>query len=201
MGNRIGTLIGLAAMAFMLVGCSLMGTSTVQQDQIDAAVAQTVTALNLSYPTIAPTFTAAPIIQTATTIPAATASPTLTLIPTYTPVIATALPCNWPVFISETVPDDTVFSPGTSFQKTWRISNAGNCAWNTSYKLVFTDGYQMGGPDYINFSSNVYPNGVIDLTLNLVAAATDGTYRGVWQLQTDSGYYFGQVWVEIVVSG
>ncbi len=29
-----------------------------------------------------------------------------------------------------TVPDDTHFSPGQTFDKTWRLQNAGDCEWS-----------------------------------------------------------------------
>ena len=53
--------------------------------------------------------------------------------------------CDKAQFIADvTVPDGTVFAPGATFTKTWRLKNVGTCAWNTSYQLVFFSGRANG---------------------------------------------------------
>jgi len=118
--------------------------------------------------------------------------------PTPTPS-KTPVPCNWPDFQSETIPDGTQFDPGDTFTKTWRIKNKGTCTWNTSYKLVFVAGDKMGGPSSKALSVNVDPGETADLSVNLTAPASEGTYKGTWKIQADDGEQFGNYWVEIKV--
>lgn len=111
----------------------------------------------------------------------------------------TPIPCNWPDFQSETIPDGTQFDPGDTFTKSWRIKNRGTCTWNTSYKLVFVAGDKMGGPSSKALSANVDPGETADLSVNLTAPASEGIYKGTWKIQADDGEQFGNYWVEIKV--
>ena len=46
-----------------------------------------------------------------------------------------------------TIPDNTVIPPGTSFVKTWKLRNDGNCAWGpgtTVDSMMFVGGTMMG---------------------------------------------------------
>ncbi len=116
--------------------------------------------------------------------------------------------CDWAQFIADvTVPDGTSFAPGTAFTKTWRLKNIGTCTWTTSYALVFVSGSQMGAPSVINLPSSVAPGATVDLSVNMTAPATSGSYRGYWQLRNASGVLFGigtyankSFWVDIKVS-
>jgi photosystem II stability/assembly factor-like uncharacterized protein len=106
------------------------------------------------------------------------------------------------------VPDGTLFSPGTNFIKTWRLKNAGSCTWTNAYKLVFYNGEQMSAPTSINVPANVAPNQTVDLTVNMIAPSSAGSYRGYWILSNPSGTLFGigtdaanPIWVDVNVSG
>jgi len=124
-------------------------------------------------------------------------TPTATLTATVT---NTPKPCNKTTFISETIPDGTEYAPGTAFTKTWRFKNAGTCTWNTSYKILFKSGDQMGGPASKNFPNNVAPGETVDLSVNLTAPATGGTYKGTWRAVSDSNEEFiHNIWAQIVV--
>jgi len=118
--------------------------------------------------------------------------------PTPTPS-KTPIPCNWPDFQSETIPDGTQFDPGDTFTKSWRIKNRGTCTWNSNYKLVFVSGDQIGGPSSKALTANVDPGETADLSINLTAPASEGTYKGTWKIQADDGEQFGNYWVEIKV--
>lgn len=105
-----------------------------------------------------------------------------------------------------TVLDDTRFSPGESFIKSWRLSNSGTCTWTTDYALIFIDGDQMTGNSPISLSNEVLPGQMIDLSVNLIAPASSGTYRGNWMLINNNGETFGlglegdkPFWVQITV--
>jgi hypothetical protein len=127
----------------------------------------------------------APVIPTVTPIPV-TAVPTISTLPPGTSN------CNRATFVTDvTVPDGTVFTPGQSFTKTWRIRNNGTCTWTTDYSMVFSTGDQLGGTTPVKLTSTVAPGQTIDLSQNLVAPNTAGSYRGYWLLSNASGTLFG----------
>ena len=100
--------------------------------------------------------------------------------------------CDKAYFISDvTVPDGTSFSGGSTFTKTWRLLNNGNCTWTTSYSLVFYSGEKMGGPDSVPLSVDVAPGQRVNISATLTAPSTPGTYRGYWMLKNTSGGVFG----------
>ncbi len=131
----------------------------------------------------------------------------LTVLPSYGPPPAPG--CDRAAFVTDvTVPDGTIFAPNEAFVKTWRLKNVGTCTWTTSYKLDFISGEQMGGPSSQNLPMSVPPGGTIDVSVNLTAPASPGTYNGFWKFENASGQKFGigvdgsKSWyVQIVVSG
>ena len=109
-------------------------------------------------------------------------------------------PCNHAKFISETVEDGTDFDPNDNFTKTWRLKNDGTCTWNTNYKLVFADGDQMSGPANKNLTQSVAPGEQVDVSVDLKAPGSAGTYKGIWKVADDEGqYYVHLIYVEIEV--
>jgi hypothetical protein len=142
-----------------------------------------------------------------------TPTPTVTgTLPTPTPT-RTVTPgpssCDRAQFIADvTIPDGYSVAPGASFSKTWRLKNVGTCTWTTSYQLMFDSGEKMGGPDTAAMPTSVAPGQTVDITINLTAPTTAGTYRGYWKFKNASGVPFGigpagtkSWWVEIKVSG
>ncbi len=147
-------------------------------------------------------------------------SPPATLTP-LPPLTATATPiqpppptlapsgCDRASFVTDvTVPDGTTFSPGAAFSKTWRLKNSGSCTWTTSYKALYYSGEQMSAPTSVNLPWNVYAGQTVDLTVNMVAPASPGQYRGFWILANANGTMFGiganasnPFWVQINVAG
>jgi hypothetical protein len=105
-----------------------------------------------------------------------------------------------------TYPDDTEVASGAAFTKTWRFVNTGTCTWTSSYALVFDHGDQMGGAASIPLAGVVPPGSTVDLSVNLTAPSSSGTYEGFWMLRNNSGVLFGlgasgnvAFWVRIVV--
>ena len=98
-----------------------------------------------------------------------------------------------------TVPDGKEIPPGKSFTKTWRLRNTGTCAWEAGTELVFGSGDQMDGPASVPVGP-VAPNAGTQVSVNLIAPGTPGTYKGNWQLQAPDGTRYGSIiYVEIVV--
>ena len=134
------------------------------------------------------------------TIPAVPTN-TFTPVPTNTAVFTptnTPIPCLLVGYsnatIDQTVPDNTVMAPGQTFVKTWRLINAGTCTWNSSYQLVFDHGDGMGittGYSQTMTAGSVAPGQSVDVSVNLTAPATTGTYTGYWRFRDPNGIYFG----------
>jgi hypothetical protein len=94
-----------------------------------------------------------------------------------------------------------------AFTKTWRLKNVGTCSWTTAYSLVFAGGDPMGAPAAIALPRTVLPGQTIDISVNLIAPAFSGTYRGAWELRNLSGKLIGTgagfsepIWVKIKVN-
>ncbi len=130
--------------------------------------------------------------------------PTFTPQPSAPPPTPTPKPCNLARFVSDvTVPDGTAFLPNQHFTKTWRLQNVGTCTWQ-NYALVFDHGDAMGGASVVPMSGVVPPGQSVDISVNLVAPGSAGSYRGYWRLRDDKGVVFGLTtgnpfWVDIKV--
>jgi hypothetical protein len=177
----------------VLVGCNLPGAQSTPASPGEAftQAAETVAAeLTQVSSQASPT----PMVpsDTATPINTSTPAPTKTLAftPTNTPI-----PCNLASFVTDvTYPDNTHVAPGQTFAKTWRIRNIGSCSWNSSYLLIFDHGDGIGvssGYTQQLTSSAVNPGQMVDLTVNLTAPASPGTYTGYWRFRDAGGVLFG----------
>lgn len=194
---------GLVFAAAMVLGaCNFPGATTQQSDVFATAAAQTVAAqlTQLAQGTEPPV---------ATEAPADTVTPTLTVTPVpTTPAPSPTTACtNAAQFVTDvTIPDGTNIAPGGNFNKTWRLKNVGTCTWDTSYSLVFAGGSAMGGPASQPFAGSVPSGSQVDLTVNLTAPGSPGSYTGNWQLRSGTGALFGigatassAFWVKITV--
>lgn len=188
------------------------------QNQINAAVAQTLSALTTSVAAVQLTDTAKP---TETVAPMETKEPTVA--PTTglaaAPAAASSQPTNTPLpgactdrasFVADiTIPDGTMVPPGTQFAKTWSIRNAGSCTWTPEYSIVWTGG-DMKGPSnsYPLTTANVLPGQTAHVTVTLTAPTNFIKYRSFWKLINKNKQVFGimdntgkeqSIWAEIVV--
>ena len=105
-----------------------------------------------------------------------------------------------------TVPDGSRVDPGDSFSKIWRLRNSGNCTWTRDYDLVFYSGDRMSGYYVVPMRGEVEPGEIVDLSVDLVAPRSVGTYRGYWMLRNAATYVFGigedgntPFWVKILI--
>jgi hypothetical protein len=105
------------------------------------------------------------------------------------------------------IPDDTAFTPGEPFTKTWRLRNNGTCPWTPEYSLVYIGGDAIPGPGAVPLSTTVAPGEAIDLSIGLTAPEEFGAYRNNYQIADAEGEPFGingfiedAFWVQIVVA-
>ncbi|GJM42859.1 MAG: hypothetical protein DHS20C20_31410 [Ardenticatenaceae bacterium] len=104
------------------------------------------------------------------------------------------------------VPDDTIFNPGESFEKSWQLRNSGTCPWTTNYSLIFAGGDDLGGDLSVPLESAIVPGQTVDITVALTAPETLGTYRADFLMADAAGNPFGVdgfadqvIWVRIEV--
>lgn len=177
----------------LLAGCQFpMTEPSVDRNATAAAetIAAQLTALVVTSGPVIPTTAAPPptipIIDTPT--PTATLTPTATF--TATP---TTVPCDRAQFVSDVnYPDGTDVQPGLHFTKTWRLRNTGSCTWTSSYALVFDHGAAMGAAAAVPLTSgSVASGGTVDVSIDLTAPSTPGTYQGYFKLRNASGVLFG----------
>ena len=147
-----------------------------------------------------------------------TPSPTATLAPTFPPLatstggtpfvsgptapVASTTGCYGLRFVSDvSVPDNTTMAPGQTFTKTWKVLNAGTCAWDAGFKFAFVGGEQMGGTTQ-TLAASVAAGSTFDISVPMTTPNKTGTLRGNWRMSTAAGQFFGdEVYVQILVGG
>jgi len=139
----------------------------------------------------------------ALTVTAPSTSPTEATPPAQQPgqPAATAQPgaCAQLSWVSDvTIPDDTVMAPGAQFAKTWRVKNAGSCAFSGTLNFI-GKGNQMSGQSPVALPK-VEAGQQADVSINLTAPTQSGDYQGTWQPRTDDGTPMENLVVRIKVS-
>lgn len=190
--KRKNIIFATTVMLAISAACSMPLAAQPNDERIELAAQQTVQAYMTQN---APSATPVLPEPSPTTLPAATAT-SQPVQPTPTPK-----PCNQAAFVSETVPDGSVFSAGQSFTKSWRVKNTGTCTWNPDYRLVFFSGDQLDGPNSVKLNKYIAPGEQVDLLVDLKAPSKPDTYTGYWRLQAEDGSRFAQVFVKIKVAG
>lgn len=182
MSKFIRIIASLSVALLILSACNLPSSApaTEEPNVVFTAAALTVQAqLTQSVPFNTPTLPPAPPTNTAVSFPTA-ALPTAILSVSATPV------CDQARFVKDvSIPDGTIFAPGASFTKTWRLTNDGTCTWS-GYTLVFDSGDAMSGTSPISIPT-VGSGSEIDLSVTLTAPTTVGSYKGYWRIRSASG--------------
>ena len=150
------------------------------------------------------------LTPTATQIPTNTPSPTPTqditatqvlTLTTGTPGTPGASTGDQAKWISQTISDGTRFAPGETFTMVWRIQNIGTTTWTSAYRLRHFSGERFGAPEMIALGTEVAPNQTVDITVQMTAPNTAGTYRTDWVMSNATLYNFNQpVYLEITVA-
>ncbi len=154
--------------------------------------------------------------------PPAVEDSTRMLLPTPVPATETALPPTPVAVLSGpncdsgaagqpldvTIPDGSVLQPGQSFIKTWRLVNAGDCAWDERYALVWFSGDSLDASEPMALSGIVQPGETVELSVGMRAPELPGSYQGYWKLRNPQQELFGigpdgqsPFWVRIEVVG
>jgi len=212
-GRKYPGLVYSLILIMVLAACNMPAPGS--QPRADApATTQTAQAVDAILQTqFAPTFTpqqpTQPVAQASITpgeiVPPPAQAATLTPTATTTPEIEFC--SDKATFVKDiTVEDGTIFSPGASFTKTWRLRNVGECIWTPQYKLVFVGGQPMNAPNEIPFTGYVNPNETVDLSITMTAPAANGAYQGEWMIRSADDQLFGigsqadkAFWVKITV--
>ncbi len=97
------------------------------------------------------------------------------------------------------IPDGTPIPAGTAFTKTWRIRNSGDIPWGAGYTLAHVEGTLMAAVSSIPVP-NVAAGQDVNLSVELKAPTTPGSYHSDWQLRDPQGNRFGaRFWLQIFV--
>ena len=143
-----------------------------------------------------------PIPAPTLSLPTDPALPTAALLPSPSPSES----CDQAAFVDETIPDGSQFPPGTAFTKTWTLRNAGSCAWNADYDVVFSSGNPMNAPVVLPLTKDPVPPGSeVTISIPFTSPLVGGSYRADFKLRNAGGVLFSfkdpsqTFWVEIQV--
>lgn len=90
------------------------------------------------------------------------------------------------------VPDGTVFAPGQTFLKEWRVRNSGSSAWRSGYRLAHVDDERLGAPESVAVPYTRAGEEAL-VSVSLKAPPTPGNYRSTWQMRNLEGQPFGEL--------
>ncbi len=128
-----------------------------------------------------------------------------TVTPTRDPLSASPTPSchDAALFVTDVnYPDNTHLNAGEKFTKTWKFQNTGNCKW-ANYTLAFVSGDRMEAADSVPVPETD-AQATVEISVDLVAPATDGAYTGNFELRNADGKTVPvgldpTFWVKIVV--
>ena len=200
-------LIGICLGLLLLSACSAStstSTPTLDLNPFRTEVASTVLAqvtqaLALTpSASLNPSPTATFALSSTPTQPATTpTSPPVTLA-SGTPGATTTNLAEW---VSQSVTDGTVFTPGETFTVTWRLKNVGTSTWTASYLFRFYSGNAFGAPQEILLGQEVAPGKTADIPISMKAPTTPGDYRSDWVMSNELRSNFKEpVFLEITVA-
>jgi uncharacterized protein YkwD len=192
-------LITLSLCTLLFVACGTTASATLSATETPVPS----TPASADLPTLAPSPTSTdPAVNSATPspTPADTAAlPSPTALPTQD--------CIDKAAFSEdvTIPDGMLLQMGESFTKTWRVRNAGTCAWS-GYELIYAGGEAMNGA-MSNPVPEIKPDDYGNVSVELTAPQRGGGTTGYWLFKNPAGETFGVgaegdglLWVQINVA-
>ena len=100
--------------------------------------------------------------------------------------------CNKAGFVSDiTVPNGTDVAVTQVFTKTWRLINLGTCTWTSNYQIIPAQG--AGDQQTFSLGVSVPPGHYVDISIQITAPSTAGTYGSSYKLESPDGVVFGIV--------
>jgi hypothetical protein len=207
------TLTGLALIVGALAGCNMpqirsSTTQNVDVTQVYQTVEARLTAAVTETPVVAasavPTDSGLAVATDTQQPPTLTATSASAIQPTSAPEVCDLAAPGIPIDV--TIPDDTQMQPGQAFTKVWRLKNAGTCTWQPDYQVFLFSGEAMGTPSTFSLGQQVSSGQSVEISVDMIAPQSAGTYQGNWKLRNPSGTAFGigpngnsSFWVRIVV--
>ncbi len=209
MAHKKRTLSGIGVLLSLLwsAACSPSvptSTPTLDQNPLRTEVAATVLAQVTQALAWTPSLT--PLLSpTATNPPTSTPSPTASPSPSATVNLSSGTPkagtedqAQW---VSQSIADDTTFSPGETFTMTWRLKNTGTSTWKAGYLLRYYSGESFGASEEISLGREVLPGEEIGISIQMKAPANPGTYRSDWVMSSENRSNFKEpVYLRIKVA-
>ena len=191
-----------ALLALVLSACNgQAATETATVTATEGPVATTVISITEAPPGTGTTLPSPEISATATSATPLTATPTVgTLQPANAPDCT-----NSASFVADvTIPDNTNVAGGTTFTKTWRVSNTGTCIWGPGYTLTHYSDERLGAPDSVPLVIT-YPGQTADISVDLTAPNSNGNHRGNFVIENPAGLIMkvgddSRLWVIINVT-
>ncbi len=204
----------LLLVLIILVGCSApaASTPTIDPKMVYTQVAQTVAAQitnaakltpkatftlmpsDTPAPSITPKATNATVVALTGTV-AATNAPgiaTATLVPTSSGALP-PIPDKME-YISQSIADNTKFSPGQTFTMNWTIKNIGTTTWDNKYLVRFFGGVRCGAADDA-IGGTVEPKETYEVSLKMTTPTTPGSYSTLWVITNPDGRNFGSFYL------
>jgi hypothetical protein len=200
-------MIGIWLGLLLLSACSASPpttTPTLDLNPFRTEIASTVLAEVTQALALTPSATLIPS-PTATRTPSSTPAETATAstgpqvtLDSGTPKPTTTDLAEW---VSQSVADGTVFTPGETFTITWRLKNVGTSTWTASYLFRFYSGNAFGAPQEILLGQEVAPGDTVDISIPMKAPTTLGDYRSDWVMSDEFRSNFKEpVFLEITVA-
>lgn len=203
------TVIGICLVMFLLPACGPSApdsTPTPDLDLFRTVVAATVLAKVTLDLALTPSATPVPS-PTATQVPTETAASTPEQADTAPPNPQATLTNGTPgtvdraEWVSQSIPDGTIFAPGETFTITWTLRNVGSSTWTPFYMLRFFSGNAFGAPQEVFLDREVLPGETVDIAIPMRAPTALGEYRSDWVLANPARSNFKEaVYLEITVA-
>jgi len=171
----------LLTCVFLLSACgSAAGQPTFDLETIYTAAALTAQAQS-AQTVISPT----KVPQATPTVPTlpASATPVIT-----SPTAAPSTLCDSALFVSDvSIPDGTIITYGTTFDKTWKLQNTGICTWETTYYIQYESGPLPPTSPKVFLPNRVAPGQTVDITTSFDMQLNSGNQRSNFSLRNASG--------------
>jgi hypothetical protein len=109
---------------------------------------------------------------------------------------ATAIACDFDYeVVTQSPPDNDGYPELTSLTKRIRIVNDSKCPLDDDTRFVFVEGFQLDGPDFVEFNRELDPGDEFEVVLDLRTPAFDPAnpvIESTWAVELPGGQRIGQ---------